>query len=112
MKVFHHGCHSVRDTPSESAVERGAAETVLLLSKLGGTGAFLGVELDGNTVLQFWREEGMLHTEILDKKSRRLEHCLLNVPLAEQALRAAFRNQNIKQVAEDAFIKWHHGQLA
>jgi hypothetical protein len=102
----------VPDVPSDLPIERKEAEAALLLSKLHGTGAFLGVELDADRVLQFRREEGVFYTEILDKQSRSIEHCALNLPLAEQALRAAFRRENIKKVAGNAFIKWQHEQMA
>jgi|SRR5581483_3151623 len=112
MRVFYHGCAHLPDVPAESPVERNEQEVLVLLNKLRGNGSFLGLELDDCFVLQFMYEQGAIHAEVLNRKSRSLEFCTLSVPLAEDSIRAASRGRPIKTVTEGARIEWRHERLA
>jgi hypothetical protein len=112
MRAFYHGCGQLADVPSDSSVEVTQEQALLMLRSLRGTGSFLGLQLEGDFVLQFRYERGAIHTEILNRKLRFVESCTLSFPLAEDSIRAASCGKPIKQVAEEAYLKWQHDQLA
>lgn len=111
MKVFHHGSYQQTDVPSSSAVEHSVEQTLRLFAGLREEGSCIGIELDDRHVMQMRREDGALRTEILDKASRTIEHCILSWPLAEEVICAAFSGSDFRRVTQESFIQWQHENL-
>jgi hypothetical protein len=108
MKVFHHGSYRLSDVGSSAAAECSVEQTLRIFFGLHDDGSFLGIELDEHRVLQMRSEEGVFYTEVLDKSTRSIEHCVLNIPMAEEVIRAAFEGRDFRQIPLQAFLKWHH----
>lgn len=105
------GCHGKSCVDADAPVERTLQETLRIFAGLHEPGSFLGIELDWRFVLQFAYEEGLIYTEILDTHTGTIEHCTLNVPLAEEVIRQAFNRGDIRAVPGQAFILWNREAL-
>ena len=111
MKVFHFGSYNLEDIESDKAVDRTLEQAVRLLDGLHVECSFIGIKLDANTVLQMRYEEAVIYTEILDTRSRTIEHCVLTKPLAEEIIREVYRGGDFRRVPRESFIQWQRGAL-
>ncbi len=111
MRVFHHGSYRQPDVAAEAAVERSLEQALRLFAGIHGDEGFLGIELSEHVILQFRSEEGVFYTEVLDTRSRKIEHCLLSTPLAEEVIRVAYAGGDFRRVPTESFVQWKHGCL-
>jgi len=110
MKIFYQS-YLDGNVAAGAAVERLLEEVLGLFTRMDEDD-FLGIELDGQHVLQFRCEEQLIYTEVLDTRSRTIEFCVLPRPLAEEVIRKAYSGDDFRKLPTESLIEWQHEKLA
>lgn len=112
MKIFYFDSNTETNVTPESPLEMEYTECLQLFNKLRNECSFIGVLLPLNRALQLYREpEALIWMEILDRQERSLEGANVNIPIAEAALEAAFKGQDIKESLKGNFLVWEKQTL-
>ncbi len=112
MRIFYHGAYQKPDVPSAAPIESTEDETKNTFAHLSDEGSFLGILLGADQTLQLYRKsDGTLLAEVLNKASRTIRFCTVNIPLAELLVEAAFRGEDLEQKIAFARITWNDDTL-
>ncbi|MEO7719586.1 MAG: hypothetical protein ABIY70_25565 [Capsulimonas sp.] len=114
MKITYFNKSTNKYVPYTDPIEADLSKAKKVIHSLSGDGSFLGVELINDIVLQFYYEEGTFWTELLDVKNRERDGCTITSPMADIALEAAYRREDIKSAMNKAgysWLIWEHSKI-
>ena len=112
MRIFYHGAYQKPDVPAAAPIESTEDETKNAFARLSDEGSFLGILFaPGQTLQLYLNSDGTLHAEVLKEAERTIRFCVVNVPLAELLVEAAFRGEDLEQKIAFARITWNDDTL-
>ena len=113
MQIFYCGAYLKPDVSASEPVDVTEEDARNVFARLGPReDCFLGVLLgDGRTLQLRFNSDGTVYTEVLTETDLSFRHCMLNVPLAERLVEAAFRGENFEEKIAFAQIVWADDSL-
>lgn len=112
MRIFYHAAYENTDVAPTSPVEASEDSARNVLARLEGEGSFLGILLSGERTLQLCRQaDGTVYAEVLRTEELAIRYCVVNVPLAELLVEAAFHGEDFEQKIAFSNVTWNDDTL-
>lgn len=107
MRIYYHAAYKRSNVPPSAPIEATEDEAKNILARFLGHRSFMGILLGTDRTLQLYRKaDGAFPAEILNQADLTVRYCVVNIPLAEMLIEAAFRNEDFEEKIAFSRVVW------